>query len=218
MWDYLTQSLRKSRLIQIPNEVPLAGPTLLCIVLTQSLCHPVCWSICCPESLLSASRSHTLTPSFWKLTLLNKISNSLSPSALPLRGPSWPYVSLYIWELDHSLPFFANDSLAEKISLSGCYPCPSTARNLLNQIFLLRTSHFRKSISWPLLVYFRNDPQAPSYIFLLDNQRPRLTPNQRLKSFWFDLHLFLEVTPIIRLIPINIIIFLSLELGTPLKY
>lgn len=32
-------------------------------------------------------------------------------------------------------------------SESGCYPCPSTARNLFDQNLLLRTSHFRNSIS-----------------------------------------------------------------------
>jgi len=34
-----------------------------------------------------------------------------------------------------------------------------------------------------LFVCFPNDPQAPSYIFLLDNQQPRLKHNQRLRPF-----------------------------------
>ena len=61
---------------------------------------------------------------------------------------------------------------------------------------------------------FLNDPQASLNNLLVDIQRPRLEANQWLRSFLLDPRLLLEVTPTIRLIPINIFNFLSLDLGS----
>lgn len=143
--------MRKYRLIHILNEVPLASPTL-------PLCSPhvvsasTSLSSTSPNLLinllpgvttLSLSVSH-LGSRLLKLTLSRKILDSLSPYALPLCGPALASTSGL---LDDSLPISADDSLTEKISIFGCYPCPSTTRNLLNQNFLLRTSHFKNLIS-----------------------------------------------------------------------
>ena len=59
-----------------------------------------------------------------------------------------------------------------------------------------------------------NDPQASLNNLLVEIQWPRLEANQWLRSFMLDPRLLLEVTPIVRLIPINYFIFLSLDLGT----
>lgn len=158
--------LEKSLLIWSLDEVPLVGPTL---------------PLHSPHAVSTSTRLGTASPSlqidflprgfalsllffalsllFWhpssqllKLTVPCKILDSLSPFVLPLGGPALAST----WELmDHSLPLSVNDSLIEKISLSlsGCYPYPSTVRNILNQNFLLRTSHFINSISWSVSVF-----------------------------------------------------------------
>jgi len=78
------------------------------------------------------------------------------------------------------------------------YSNPTIPAPLLQEVSSIKISSWElvtsEIQSLDLLVCFRNDPQAPSYIFLLDNQRPRLTPNQRLRSFWLDFYLLLEVT------------------------
>jgi len=98
---------------------------------------------------------------------------------------------------------------------------PPPATLTLNRFSLAELRPVTKLISLGqlsiCLVYLPNDPQVPSYIFLLSNQRPRLKHNQRLRSFWLDAWLYLEVSTLIRLIPINILIFLSLHLRNPIK-
>ena len=141
---------------------------------------------------------------------LPSAGNSTFPlwSALPLRGP----VSVALWT--SFCPLSA--SYSPEIP-SSRFSLPLYCKKSLQSIFPLENFSLQKIDFLDLLVCLPNDPQAPSYIFLLDNQQPRLNHNQMLRSFWLDPCLFLEVSPMIRLIPINILIFLSLDLGTPLK-
>ena len=126
---------------------------------------------------LSLSISHPRSR-LLKLTLPSKISYSLSPFPLPLRGPSWPYVSLCVrvaGSLSASLCWWFSGW--ENLSLSlDAIPAPQ-----LQEISSIRTS------SWELLtseirsldlsVCFPNDPQAPLNNLLIDIQRPRLKAN-----------------------------------------
>ena len=85
-------------------------------------------------SALSLPVSH-LDSWLLKLTLLRKISDSLSPSALPLHGHSWPCANLCFWAIGSlSASLYWGFFDWENISLSECYPCPSTARNLLSPL------------------------------------------------------------------------------------
>ena len=152
--------------------------------------------MCCPDRLLIKSSfflmtgkmllRHFGTPSrpleLKTSSLLNKSSyllKLLRCLCVALRQPLWLSVAT-------TGLLYASLCLCfsgwENHSLSGCYPCPSTARNLLNRIssWEFITSKIR---SLDLLVCFPNDPEA---------KRPRLTPNQRLRLFWLDLPLFLR--------------------------
>ena len=146
-----TITKKKSLLIRSLDEMPLVGPTLplrcLYTIPASTLLSTVSpsWGIDLQprDAALSLWVSH-LGFRLLKLNFLLDFRLSLSPSTLPLRGPASTSGSRL---LDHPLPLSADDSPAEKISLFGSYPCPSTTKNVLNRIFLPRTSQFRKSIS-----------------------------------------------------------------------
>lgn len=90
--------------------------------------------------------------------------------------------------------YFAPDlqTNANTLSFLLTYNSPS------DSIFSYRTSTNEKiDFTWVTkylhLVYFPNAPQCPSYNLPVENERPRLDSNQRLRSFGLDLRLLLEV-------------------------
>lgn len=60
------------------------------------------------------------------------------------------------------------------------YPCPSVARSP-QSVFLLRTSHLRKSISSISLCVFSNWPQSSIYIFPVEKSTTEIKSNQRIR-------------------------------------
>jgi len=97
------------------------------------------------------------------------------------------------WQLNFEFPqqilaLYSPETLSSGFSLPLCY-------KILSIDFPAENFSPQKIYFLNLFVCFPNDPQVPSCIFLLGNQRPRLKHNQRLRSFWLDPWLFLEVSP-----------------------
>ena len=104
---------------------------------------------------------------------------------------AWASASLSLDVVLSSLPCILWPS---KRLLTRYYPCPSLQK--ITSKFFPAAALLQKI---DLLILTRCVLQVPlkffTYIFLLENQRPRLTSNQWLRSFWLDPRLFLEVTP-----------------------
>lgn len=67
---------------------------------------------------------------------------------------------------------------------------------------------------WSTVYMFSKCPSSLLNNLLVDIQWPRLKANQWLRSFFLDPCLLLEVTPTLRLIPVNYFNFLCLDLRT----
>ena len=148
-------------------------------------------------------RSHTDPTSKWLAQSCHGVV-----IALPLRGFALPNVALM-------LPL----------------PCPLLC--LLCKVFLAQKMNFQPELSLPLTTIesTRSNPPAALLrnsisrltrcifqmpievliIFSLDNQWSRLKHNQRLRSYWLDLRLFLEASHPVLLIYFNYFNSLSLD-------
>ena len=124
-----------------------------CVELFEAL-RQLNWEMSCPQFPALPTQ---------KCQLLCKTQTSTWVAELPSREPFWLSVN----------PSGVSASLCciswalEKI-LQPNYLCPSTARNLLDQNFLLRISHFKNSISWSLGV-FSKWPSSP-FLYLYVGQ------------------------------------------------